>query len=246
MKAPPRKAATRGKDTRLSSPAALWWSVGALLLCVSSLGAIFFGMFRIHQIDVVGSGLPSATIRQEAGVADQNVFTVQSDQVVARLSNIREIVVGRVETSFPDRVTVYAQERRPMVVWQTGRARYELDPEGNIIRPVTVSALPVITGPASQGGRIDSGIIQAVRFAVQALPSAPNGAVAMFDMQPNNGLKIFGRSGWSAMVGKGTAQSLANRIATLSSVLSTLQKQRRRLIWVDLRFSTPPMRAVPQ
>src|SRR5579859_3153003 len=114
---PARRPQTRQVSVDTAPSTARLWAFGTFLACVVGLAVVFYGIFRVHRVDVVGHSLPVAMIQRVAGVDDQNVFTVQSDQVVARLAVIREIVVGRVETSFPDRVTIYAQERQPMVVW---------------------------------------------------------------------------------------------------------------------------------
>jgi cell division septal protein FtsQ len=238
---PPRQPPSHQGELRNPRPDALWWSLAALLVCLTGLATVVLGMFRIQHVEVVGAGLPASTIRQVAGVTDQNVFTVQSDQVVARLASIHEIVVGRVDTTFPDKVTIYAQERTPMVVWQTGKKRYELDPDGNVIRAVTVTTLPIIDGVVPQHGRIGPGIIAAVRYAVQTLPGVPNGTISIFHVGPARGLVIVGHAGWTAVIGRGSAQTLADRIATLASTLTKLQKRGLRLTRVDLRFPNPAM-----
>ena len=127
------------------------WSLLGLGLCLALLGAAVSGVFKVREVSVVGANVPSDAVIAASGVLGQNIFTVQSDQVVSRVSRVREIAVRRVETDFPDRVTIYALARRAMVAWRPSKALYELDPEGRVIRQVTTTSLPVILGSDSRG-----------------------------------------------------------------------------------------------
>jgi cell division septal protein FtsQ len=168
----------------------------------------------------------------------QNIFTIQSDRVVSRLSNIREIAVRRVETDFPDRVTIYALMRTPLVAWRDGKALYELDPEGRIIRQVAATSLPVVVG-SDTAGALGPGVVQAVRYAVITLPHAPGGAISVLRFDPKHGLTIAGRAGWTAIIGRGPPQTLVDRIATLSAILVNVQPRSDHLVYVDLRYRSP-------
>jgi cell division septal protein FtsQ len=195
-------------------------------------------MFKVREVRVVGANVPSDAIVAAAGIVGQNIFTVQSDRVVSRLSSIREIAVRRVETDFPDSVTIYALMRTPFVAWRNGKTLYELDPEGRIIRQVARTSLPIVMGPATAGA-LGPGVVQAVRYAVVTLPHAPNGAIAILRFEPRNGLTITGRAGWTAVIGRGGPQTMVNRIATLSAVLVKVQSRPDHLVYVDLRYRSP-------
>lgn len=219
-------------------PTGAWWSILALLLCMGLLGTAAGGTFRVRSIRVVGANLPTTAIIQTAGVRGDNIFAVRSDDIVRRLAAVRQIVVLRVATTFPDRVTIYARMRQAIVAWRDGAALYELDPDGRIVRQVTTTALPIIAGRGGPGP-LGPGVVEAVRYAVQTLPTAPNGSIAALELGPHTGLTIVGRAGWTADVGRGTPQTLVDRIATLVALLDKLQGQPRRLQSVDLRYPAP-------
>src|SRR5579884_3725555 len=65
-----------------------------------------------------------AAIIRASDLTGQNIFTVRSDGVVARLQQVHQVVIRRVETMLPDRVVIYARERVPMVAWQSGGSLY--------------------------------------------------------------------------------------------------------------------------
>ena len=211
-----------------------------LVACLGFLGAAAAGSFRVRRVEVVGHDLPRATIIRVAGVMGKNIFRVRSDAVVARLDAVRSIVVRRVDTAFPDTVTIYASARAPLVAWQQGRSLFELDADGRVIRQVRRTDLPVIIG-ADRTQRVVAApdMVRAVRYAVQTLPAVPDGAIETFQLDGRSGLTIIGRTGWTAEIGTGTEQTLVNRVATLAAVLARMHSQARRLKYANLRYRVP-------
>jgi hypothetical protein len=214
------------------------WSVLALGVGIGLLSTMLGGVFVVRRVDVVGSGLPTAAIVRASGALGQNIFTLRSDGVVARAGRVREVVIERVETSFPDRVTIYARSRIPMVAWRTAHGLFLLDPDGRIIRGVARTTLPIISG-AGNGRSLGPGVVQAVRYAVQALPRAPSGAVAAFQFAPGTGLTVVSRAGWTADIGTGSGQTLVDRIVTLVTFLEKIGSRAAQLKLVDLRYRAP-------
>jgi cell division septal protein FtsQ len=231
---PPRLIRRTRQRKRSRQP--LWYG-SALLVCAGLLAVAAAGLFRVKHVEVVGAHVPVARIVRTAGVTGQNVFTVRSDQVVARVSRIREIVVERVDTTFPDRVTIYATERTPAVAWLSGTHLYELDANGSMIRKVVTTRLPVIAGPEPQAP-VGQGVVQGVRYAVHALASVPGGSIARFRYDARTGLTIDGSAGWTAAVGSGTPQRVVDRIATLAGLLVSTRNRPGSLQFVDLRLSS--------
>jgi cell division septal protein FtsQ len=216
-------------------------SLLALLLCLAALGAALYGVFKVRTVEVVGTGVPQARVLAAAGVTGANIFTVKSDVVVARLSSMREIVVTGVQTAFPDRVIIHAQLRPSLVAWQTPNGLYVLDLDGRIINRVAHTTLPIIVGADRQGG-FGPGIVQAVRYAVAALPAAPRGDIARLRYDPRTGLSIDGRAGWHATVGTGSPSELVRRIAILEAVLQKAPTRSESLETLDLRYVPPVAR----
>lgn len=213
------------------------WSLAALGLCVGVLAAIISGTFTVRQVVVVGKGVPQGQVAASAGVMGENIFAVQTDSVVARLAAVRQIAVRQVSTSFPGRVVIYARERQAIVAWRQAGSLYLLDPDGRIINQVSKTALPTIT--STGGGSLNAATIEAVREAVKILPTAPNGGIAAFQYDAGTGLTIQGRMGWQAIVGKGSPQTLVNRIATLAAFFRATSARGVVPKLVDLRYRSP-------
>lgn len=217
-------------------PPALW-SLATLGICLGFLAAAATGRFAVREVDVVGKNVPKAVIVQAAGVTGHNLFTVRSDQVVRRLAGVHEVTIQRVDTVFPNRVVIYARARTPIAAWRTGTALYLIDRSGQKIKRVPGTTLPIIsTGPNIHV--LPPVVLLAVTEAEKLLPPVPHGAVAGFLYGPHRGLTINGQSGWQALVGTGSAQTLVNRIATLASFLQSTQN-RPHLQLVDLRYHVP-------
>lgn len=215
------------------------WPLLAFVACVVGLAVALAGIFTVRQVVVVGTNLPRSQIQQVADVSGHNVFTVRSDTVVTRLGAIPQIVVQRVETSFPGRVTIYARERIAMAAWQqAGGGLYLVDPNGGIISQVKTTTLPIIAGTAPDG-KLGPGIVAAVRYAVRQLPQEPKGAIAGFHVTEQTGLTVTGKSGWTADIGRGSPQTLVNRIAALAGFLNSIRNRPQPLKSVDLRYRVP-------
>jgi cell division septal protein FtsQ len=213
------------------------WSLVALGLCAGLLAAIAAGTFSVKQVVVQGKGVPQALVVQDSGLMGQNIFTVQSDEVVARLATVRQIAVQRVATTFPDQVTIYAKVRVPIAAWRRANALYLLDSDGHIINQVKATTLPTIT--STGGGSLDPATVEAVRESVKMLPAVPNGGIASFQYDGRTGLTIQGKMGWRALVGRGSAQTLANRVATLAAFFRATRDRGVVPKIVDLRYRTP-------
>lgn len=226
------------ENYRLRSIHPAVWSVLALTCSLVALGAVMTGLLTARQVVVVGDHLPASQIIQASGVQGKNIFLIRTDQVVKRLSRVRTVVVRRVEVSFPNQVTIYARVRPVMVAWQRGPRLFVLDPDGHIVKQVARTNLPIVVGGA-RSNSLNPGVVQAVRYAVQTLPRAPQGMISTFRFAPDTGLTIVGTSGWRADVGVGKPQILINRIATLAATLRKVKTNSQQLTFIDLRYRTP-------
>jgi hypothetical protein len=201
---------------------------------MAALIASAIGVFTVKKVQVIGTDLPREKIVQASDVVGHNIFRVRADGVIDRLQSVPDIVVEQVETSFPDQVTIHARLREAMVAWQRGNAIFLLDSAGRVIKQVPKTDLPVIVGE-DRHGAFGPGVVQAVRYAVRALPNAPSGAIAGFRVVPASGLTIVGKSGWRAVAGQGSARVLVARVAFLEALLRKLGPRAEQLAIIDVR-----------
>jgi cell division septal protein FtsQ len=213
-------------------------STAALILVLAALTAIVQGAYRVRRLDIVGTNVPATAIAKAAGVLGHNIFRLRSDAIVRRLDALPSVEVSRITTTFPDTVTIFAIVRTPYAAWQVGGVVNLLDDTGRIIGQTKSTSLPVILGLP---GMHPPGfaVLQAARYALQSLPTAPDGTVLHVQMDPKLGLVIVGQSGWQAVVGSGTPQLLAQRVATLSALLVAIAHRSQSLQYADLRYREP-------
>ncbi|GAC1400165.1 MAG: hypothetical protein NVSMB52_13800 [Chloroflexota bacterium] len=206
------------------------------------LGMFLSGFFTVTTVQLVGDKLPADQIIPATDVLGKNVFRVRSDQVVERLGHLPAISVDHVEVSFPGQVTVYARVRSPVAAWRTASGTFLLDRSGLQIGQTLRTTLPIITG----GNRApDGSVVQAVQYAATSIPSTPNGSIAGFRIDPQAGLIIVGSSGWQAVAGTGSAQTMVRRVATLAAFLNAPQTRSRHLTFVDLHYRQPYAKFAP-
>jgi hypothetical protein len=209
-----------------------------LLVCLAFIAAAFAGVFKVRDVQVVGSGLPASQIIAASQIQGKNIFRVRADGVVANLQSVTTVVVTKVETDFPNKVVIYARMRRPFAAWNRNGHLFVVDPSGTIIEEVTKTTLPIISGPAP-GDSLGPGVVQATRYALSTLPSVPYGRISAFQFGPKHGMTIVGVSGWQAILGRGTPATLDTRIAELATVLHHERARDASLTIIDLRQKEP-------
>jgi cell division protein FtsQ len=203
--------------------------------CLAALAAVGAGVFKVRTVEVRGANIPAAQIAAAAQVTGQNIFMVRTDDIIDRLDQLPAIEVTKVETAFPDRVIIYAQPRTPAIAWQTRDGIHLIDATGVDIGPVTRTRLPLVVG----GDRPPSAdMVEAIQYAVSALPRAPGGTIAGFSLDPSTGLAVNAQAGWKAVLGRGTAQTLVKRVATLVALLRALVGKQPP-VYIDLRYREP-------
>lgn len=212
-------------------------TIAALLLAVAALGAILGGGFRVRSVEVQGSGLPVAAIVQTSSVVGDNLFTVRSDQVAARLARLPAITVVRVSTELPDRVVIVARRRAAVAAWQPPSGLELLAADGTPIGQVKSTKLPVVVGAVHPS----AAQLAAVRYARHSLGAK----IAAYRIGPVFGLTIAGQDGWIARVGSGAPQTMVMRVATLGALLEKLARHGEHLVSVDLRYRNPYFRLQP-
>lgn len=228
--------------TAIGAPWAAWLCLASLVLCLAALGGGVAGVLKVRSVEVVGARLPVASIIRTSGVSGQNIFTVRSDTVIDRLASLPRVQVDRVETQFPDKVTIFARLRPAAVAWQSGAQTWLLDANGLRLQTVRLTAFPIISGGNRPPG---PAVIEAVRYAARVLPGEPDGNIAGYTIDPRLGLVVSGKSGWKATIGHTGIQSMVGRVAKLAALLRRLAKIQQQISSADFRFSPAIVRFTP-
>ncbi|MEZ0239188.1 MAG: cell division protein FtsQ/DivIB [Chloroflexota bacterium] len=153
---------------RLSQPraAALLGMLTAAVLAGQLVNASIFGLKRLDLPAPRWTDLAEA--RARVGVPlGLNVFSIRSAAIEARLEALPAVADASVSVALPDALQVRITERRPVIVWSVGGARYLVDSEGAIFAvlapvdpteldvPVVLDTRPESTARVHIGGQLD-------------------------------------------------------------------------------------------
>ena len=198
--------------------------------------------FAVAAIDVHGvSRLSADRIRTVAGVAPgDNLWSVDTSQVRARLEGMPEIRRADVVRALPNRLTILVEERRPFTLVHAGRLHW-LDEEGHVLGEETRAVAPEV--PIISGLTEDE--LTTMRTApttkardaitlIRALLRTGGGLAAEIseiDMGRAEGPVLYTVDGVEVRLG---TDDWDERLARLEGVLAQVATQEVR--YVDLRF----------
>ncbi len=123
--------------------------------------------FAARRTEVTGATwTPRATILAALAIpADQNLFTLDTRDLAARLAAIPAIRGASVTVALPDEVRVDVDEREALLVWQVGTRRYLVD-EGGLLfaeldaaAPAAADELPVVDDRRLASAGYDTGMV---------------------------------------------------------------------------------------
>lgn len=122
--------------TRMKS----WRTVSTLIVLV--LGVTIYlvlslPFFKVPAATVMGNNrYTPEEINSVLGVTGKSIFTIQPEQVRARLlTNYPELLSAEVKAYLPNHVQVTVAERQPVILWQQGSSYTWIDASGVAFRP---------------------------------------------------------------------------------------------------------------
>ncbi len=199
--------------------------------------------FVVAAIEVQGTArLSPADVLSAAAIPlGENLFRLDSQQVVARLLGLPAVKRAEVVRSFPNRVTLVVEERVPFTLAQAGRL-YWLDEDGVSLGPEVRAVrppLPIVTGirpdEAADGGSSTDRARAAVSLirAMLRTGSALTREVSEIDMSAAEGPVLYTLDGVEVRLGDADWDE---RLARLDGVLTQIRSLGEPVEYVDLRF----------
>ena len=219
--------------------------IAGLLLLIAALGGLLYvataPRFNVREITVEGAqAMKSSVVADLAGVRDQSIWLVDTQQIVERLKGSAYIEQAQASVSLPDRVTISVTERRPEVRWQSGGTLYLLDASGRVLDTDTtgpISNTLVIEDrsnrPLRPNDMVDTDALKLGRVLNLRLP-------AELGLRPahigwNLDTKIFITTTDNRTIIFGRSDNLDDKL----SVLGTLLKDQTAFTLLDLRPVMP-------
>ena len=224
---------------------------GIILLLAAALAAVAAGVqwlltsprFAVAVVEVQGtSRLSPAEVREAAAISPgENLFRLNSEEVVARLRRLGPVKRAEVIRSFPNRVTLVVEERVPFTLAQAGRL-YWLDEDGVSLGPeprAVTPRLPVITGIRPEEIRNAGESAERARGAVSLIRSMLRTGspltreISEIDMSGADGPVLYTVDGVEVRLG---AVEWEDRLGRLDGVLAQIRTLGEPVEYVDLRF----------
>jgi cell division protein FtsQ len=244
------RATRAGSDVRPGPRRAIgsWIATGriaSLLLLIAALGGLLYiataPSFSVREISVEGAqAMKSSAVAELAGVRDQSIWLVDTEQIVERLKGSAYIEQAQASVSLPNRLAIVVTERRPEIRWQSGGALYLLDASGRVLDTDTtgpISSTLVIEDRSNQPLKpndiVDTDALKLGRMLSLRLPAELglrpahigwNLDTKIFITTTDNRTIIFGRS---------------DKLDDKLSVLGTLLKEGTAFTLLDLRPEMP-------
>lgn len=199
--------------------------------------------FAVAVVEVQGtSRLSPAEVREAAAISPgENLFRLNSEEVVARLRQLGPVKRAEVIRSFPNRVTLVVEERVPFTLAQAGRL-YWLDEDGVSLGPeprAVTPRLPVITGirleeirKAGESGARARGAVALIRSMLRT-GSPLTREISEIDMSGADGPILYTVDGVEVRLGTADWE---DRLGRLEGVLAQIRSLGEPVEYVDLRF----------
>jgi cell division protein FtsQ len=199
--------------------------------------------FAVAFVEVQGtSRLSPAEVREAAAISPgENLFRLNSEEVVGRLRQLGAIKRAEVIRSFPNHVTLVVEERVPFTLAQAGRL-YWLDEDGVSLGPeprAITPRLPVVTGirpeeieKAGEGGARARGAVSLIRSMLRT-GSPLTREISEIDMSGTDGPVLYTVDGVEVRLGTADWE---DRLGRLDGVLTQIRSLGEPVEYVDLRF----------
>jgi len=199
--------------------------------------------FAVAVVEVRGtSRLSPAEVREAAAISPgENLFRLNSEEVVARLRQLGPVKRAEVIRSFPNRVTLVVEERVPFTLAQAGRL-YWLDEDGVSLGPeprAVTPRLPVITGIRPEETRSGGAAAEDARAAVSLIRSMLRTGspltreISEIHMSGADGPVLYTVDGVEVRLG---TVDWEDRLGRLEGVLAQIRSLGEPVEYVDLRF----------
>ncbi len=212
------------------------WRLASILLSILLGVAIYLAFtlpyFYVPSATVLGNvRLNRDEITNVLGVVGQSIFTIQPDELEARLRmNYPELLSAEIKIYLPNHVYVTVSERQPVILWQKGEGYTWIDQAGVAFRPrgaetglVPVLAvdeppagLPDLADPFSPLPYMQRELVDA---AIALSPLLPAGTTMTFDSA--HGLGWKDPRGWQAYFGT-SAHDMPLKIRVYQSLVDSL------------------------
>ncbi len=237
-----RHTRKKGRAGALAKITARWefsHYFAALLATIGLLGIFLLftdPRFTVETPVISGNQYTDAhEIINMAALDNANIFTINPDQITARLSLIPQIKETRVRLGLPNRVSIQIIERIPMLLYVREGEVFWVDSEGKVFPAAELGTdLPVLLDDDNtasvDGQHLNPSLVQAITNLNASMPELNE-----FRYRRDYGLYFLSPEGWRVFLGD--ASHMTEKLLNWQSIRQQLLQQGRQIEIVDLRFN---------
>lgn len=225
--------------------------VGLAFILAAAVSFATSPEYIVNTVTVRGSKVLSVEQANAiAGVAGQNIFTIDPREVQARLASKAALLKGvTVETMLPNHVIISVQERRPAVVWVLGDGTPLLASDDHMVVGNASTLEGFVTvfdrGPMTDTLKVGAPMPVQMRDAVDTaqqiyliLPDATGLQLRQLEYAPDNGITAITAAG--QRIEFGTGEKLEQKIKIVQAVIARASEDNRPWSNLDVRSVDRP------
>jgi hypothetical protein len=197
------------------------WVSGTLtgVLLVILVGMLSSDAFYVTTVSVGGVNyLSREDVFRFAGISNEHIFWVNSQEIEARLEANNNIAEAEVRVGWPPRmVQILVQERAPVMIWEQANDRVWVDVNGlvmfqredrpDLLRVVYDPSLPEAEVPVTPDTRLPQEVVHGALLLKSQLAS-----IDVLLYHPQKGLGWRDPRGWMAWFGIGDNMAMKARV----------------------------------
>jgi cell division septal protein FtsQ len=259
-----RAGRTQSRSIRRRSAGLTPTRAGALLALLAAIAALYGAMssdaFAARRTEITGTTWTprDAVLAALAVPSGQNLFTLNTHELEARLAAIPAIRGASVSVALPDEVRVDVAERKALLAWAVGPNRYLVDDTGTLFgelgdaSPPEAAQLPVVEDTrAGSAGLAVGSVLDPVdldaALRLGSLRPADLGSAASrlaIRIDDQDGFSVRAEpDGWTAVFGfytptLRTTELVPGQVRLLRSMLAGREDDVLRVILADDRSGT--------
>jgi cell division septal protein FtsQ len=225
--------------------------VGLAFIAAAAVSFATSPEYIVTTVTVQGSKVLSVEQANAiAGVAGQNIFTIDPGEVQARLASRAALLKGvTVETLLPNHVIISVQERRPAVVWVLGDGTPLLASDDHMVVGNASTLEGFVTvfdrGPMTDSLKVGAPMPVQMRDAVDTaqqiyltLPAATGLQLRQLEYAPDNGISAITAVG--QRIEFGTGEKLEQKIKVVQAVIARATEENQTWSTLDVRSVDRP------
>ena len=193
--------------------------------------------YVVRTVNVEGAATMSRQrVIDMTGLSDASIWSVQADDIRARLLANPYVTSASVEIQLPDTVTITLSEQQSEIRWKSGQWYLLVNGEGEILgidAAVVLTGTLVINDDSGQkltpGDHVDPDVLALARDIALRVPAETGLTVSRVAWDPIRGVSFRAGAGELVLVGR------SDRLDEKIAILRQLRDTKAEFAFVDLR-----------